>query len=273
MPSRGFRIGSVFIGVEVDPKYKRDLNEARADTERFAHSAEREADKVSGAFSRMGGAATRVQEIVSRLLIPAAVAGSIAGLVSQFRQAAQEAKAFRQGIEDIGDTAQRVLQRQAAARAGLTELQATRLQLLEEERAAIASVERSLDAQLEKTDTLAGQLRGLITGLVSGEPTARLDAVEAAAREIEKIRRDSAQRIRLIEEEARERRRREREEEARAAEEAARKQAEELQKAIENAFTNAFASARTQQQGLFNDLRTSVENIAQLLEQLPGVPS
>lgn len=209
MARRGRRnqIGELFIRIFGDSSsFKEDLKEVEEATEQAANKTERQADKMSNAFARLGDRLTKVQAVVSRILIPAAVVSSVAALAAKFRQVAEETERFVRAIESVGRAQQKTLQDEASQLRTVDEFQQARLRIARESLDAQRTINDELETQLDRTANLGGQVQLLIANLFTNNPVSRGGLARAAAAELEKIESSTNQRLTLLQRREEERR-------------------------------------------------------------------
>lgn len=97
-------IGKVKITVEADTDNAREgLKGVVADAKNAGEEADRSASKMNRAFSGVGETLEKVQSSLGKILIPAAVLGTISAMVVKLQAARSESKAFLEGLEDAAD--------------------------------------------------------------------------------------------------------------------------------------------------------------------------
>lgn len=146
-------VGKARIEVEADVSgVRKGMQDAKAEVESFSGTTEKETSKITGAFGRMGKAASDFQAIVGKLLIPAAVVASVTGLLNRWSQLRREAELFDEALKDVSRSLADLNKQEV--RVGLTDDEAERRRILDAQQADVRAVLDNLERELEKRKSI-----------------------------------------------------------------------------------------------------------------------
>lgn len=178
------------------------LRETQREAEKTAQSFRKVGDEGDGSLRRAGDAATRLQSVVSKILIPVALVSAVGAIVDRFRAAAREAEAFRRAIEAVNSEQQKLVDAQAFSQRGPGgDLAAGLKQLQVEQAAAEQAVVGRLEEGVGRIDSLLKQIKTNITGLMTDEPVTIREMNRAATAQMAAIQETFRQRRELLIEE------------------------------------------------------------------------
>lgn len=154
------KIGEAYVEVSADASGLRaELDAAQTKTEQFAGESKKSTKSLGQAF-------TDLQGVVSKILIPTAIVGSVASLVNQFRAGIEEARKFRMEVEAYRRGVIEAAAQSAIALRSQSELEAEILELRKQQRQEEAQLQEQLEERIRSTSALREQwdnLRGLFT--------------------------------------------------------------------------------------------------------------
>lgn len=163
--------------------------------------ASSEANEAAASTGDFGRAASYLQETLSKLAIPAAVATSIVKIFNHFSEINRQAVVFRESLQDIGEQTDRATQALAAQARGQPEGIRKQIDQINSLRDEIKALEQQYD-ELSKSETAAGAyLRG-VQQLYTDEDitrTRKLDAIFAQIQDKQDAIRQRVQSVRDIE--------------------------------------------------------------------------
>jgi hypothetical protein len=222
----------------------------------MAESVESSTKRQENAFARMGNAATKVQALFAKLLIPVALASAVGALVTRFRALADESRKFAASMEEAARNAERVTQ-SAAASGRLTESAQQLLDIENKRREAVEKVNAELDAHLAKQSNRTKQVMAAVAGFFTGVDTSAAAALEKATEAVDAISRQAQQQSGLARRAQREALRAAAEEQSRVLDEVDRALSERV--AYERA-ANAATTEDALQVVLRGDVYTQLKN-------------
>lgn len=150
-------------------------------------------DESRGAIDKAAGSTERLQSLLSKLFVPAAMATAVAGLLNRFIQINREVEQVGENMDAVSDKAVSMTRQLGLAGREMSE----RAQRVAEAQAkAIAQqqeINRLAQEELEKRDSIWGAVSRV---LVSGE--SRADIEKRALEQQERISAQLAEQVRLI---------------------------------------------------------------------------
>lgn len=172
---------------------KQNLKSVGDEGKKAGSATSKGAAEATTAVDKVAGSASKAQEILGKLLIPAAVAGAVAGLVNQFVQMRREVLAVLENIRGIGDAAAKATRALALSFKDQEsrEVRVAKLQqeALEQQREATKIAQE----ELEKRDSIWGSIS---RALVSGK--SRVDVERETLDTQERISKQLREQVRLV---------------------------------------------------------------------------
>ncbi len=178
-------------------RLQREVREARAELAKLDAKAKQTGQEVSGigaSFTRVTGGAEKLQGVLGKLLIPAAIVASVKGLIDSLKAANDEATQLRRTFDDMADDAERTAARAVAAN-DVSDAVLSQQDILKEAQRQADAINRQMYDSIAETSSLFSKFKGSIAGLVYGEDNSADAKIRAANEATERIFSASLKRI------------------------------------------------------------------------------